>query len=398
MTASSTMIMRTSMRLRSAEGQKEGDVQVTREWGGQDRLRYRLSVPSTRGSSELQAGHWLDSPALKTATVLPPLHTSRQPKSQAIGQDQATMRRNLLMVIQNQPTGLPEGRRRRDLHIISQNHPMRNLKRQMSMGLQRHPHHQATKNLKRRMSMGPLRPQQHQAIMKRLRRNMAHHRPLWLHMPNQMKRRMSTDPPKLQRLVTLGPRPPMRPPNPTTQPHHTSRSLSISRNQNTNLNLNTSRSRSISPNQNLLTSPADHLTSPNPSTNLDPSTSPNLNTNLSPVTSLNHLTSQSHRTNQSHPTSPKLLPMRRRRRSMGHRKPQPMKSHKKLMKSHHHLMNLLLQATKSQHPLMKSQQICPLTKQSLPTALQRPTNPILISQNLQDLMISQSFLCRTFQT
>merc|ERR1712223_129373 len=108
--------------------------------------------------------------------------------------------------------------------------------------------------------------------MRRLRRNMAHHRPLWLHMPNQMQRRMSTDPPKLLRLVTPSLRPPMRPPNPTTQPHHTSRSLSISQNQNTNLNLNTSRSRSISP-----------------STNLDPSTSPNLNTNPSPVTSLNHL-------------------------------------------------------------------------------------------------------------
>merc|ERR1712223_888744 len=169
--------------------------------------------------------------------------------------------------------------------------------------------------------------------MRRLRRNMAHHRPLWLHMPNQMQRRMSTDPPKLLRLVTQSPRPPMRPPNPTTQPHHTSRSLSIS------------------PNQNLLTSPADHLTSPNPSTNLDPSTSPKQNTNLSPVTSLNHLTSQSNRTK----------------------------------KSHHHLMNLLLRATKSQHPLMKSQQIFPLTKQSQPTALQRPTNPTLISLKIQDL-------------
>ena len=161
-------------RLRREGGREGGDVQVTREWAGRDPLHCKPLAPSTRGSSEPQAGRWQGSLGPRTVTALLPRHTSPQQRSQATGQGQATMRLNRHMVIPSQHIGRQEGRRRkRGLHTTSPNQPMKNQKRQTSMGLPRLLHLQVTKSQKRRMNMVHLKLQLLQAIKKRKqRRNM----------------------------------------------------------------------------------------------------------------------------------------------------------------------------------------------------------------------------------
>merc|ERR1719391_777255 len=173
------IIMRRNLtRLRKEGGREGGDVQVTKEWAGRDPLHCKPLAPSTRGSSEPQAGRWQGSLGPRTVTALLLRHTNPQQRSQATGQGQATMRLNRHMVTPSQHIGRQEGRRRkRGLHITSPNQPMKNQKRQTSMGLPRLLHLQVTKSQKRRMSMVHLKLQLLQATKKRKqRRNMDPHR------------------------------------------------------------------------------------------------------------------------------------------------------------------------------------------------------------------------------